>query len=118
MNECHQSVAPEVTPPNVCPPQEVVVTLCLFCKVNPAKKKFCSPACRQGAYRQSAAYDALKVKGRKIRLLRRNRWCEARFRDKHLTFDGLWGGSINRAVPKLGQFEKPNPKLKEAERQQ
>lgn len=91
----------------VCQPSNDSVTFCLHCKVNPAKRRFCSNACRQAAYRLSPAHRKNLDRQKTARLDRRNRWVSARFRDKHFTFDGLFGGHINDAVPRrLSDFEK------------
>ena len=82
------------------------VTFCEHCKVHPAKRKFCSNACPQAAYRLSPAYEGSRAKHRLHRFNRRVRWANKKFRDKHLTFDGRRGGHINSAVPPLGQFER------------
>jgi hypothetical protein len=91
----------------VCLPQDSSVT-CEHCRTNPAKSKgrFCSNACRQAAYRLSPAHRKNLDRQKTRRLDRRNRWVSARLRDKHFTFDGLFGGHININVPCLGDFEK------------
>lgn len=89
------------------------VTICEHCKVHPAKRKFCSNACRQAAYRLSPAYEGSKAKHRLDNFNRRVRWAAAKFRDKHLTFDGRRGGHINSAVPPLSQFERGRRSVKD-----
>jgi hypothetical protein len=88
-------------------PDEPGVT-CEHCQTNPAKSKgrFCSDACRQAAYRLSPAHRKNLDRQKTRRLDRRNRWVNARLRDKHFAFDGLFSGHINDAVPRLGDFEK------------
>jgi hypothetical protein len=90
----------------VCLDAKDSVTLCEHCHTNPSTRRFCSSACRQAAYRLSPAHRKNLDKQKTRRLDRRNRWVTARLRDKHFTFDGLFGGHINGAVPSLGDFEK------------
>jgi hypothetical protein len=52
---------------------------------NPAKKRFCSSACRQAAYRNSEAHKAALAKNRDWRLSRRNAYFALQRRDKTLT---------------------------------
>jgi hypothetical protein len=70
----------------VCPDAKDGVTQCQRegC-TNPAKKKFCSSACRQAAYRNSEAHKATLAKSRDWRLRRRNAYFALQRRDKALT---------------------------------
>ena len=90
----------------VSSPANHAVTLCVQCGLKPATRKFCSGICRQQAYRQSAAHEGCKAKGRLHRFNRRKRWLEAKWRDKSLGFDGRRGGHENKNVSSLGNFEK------------
>ena len=82
------------------------VTFCEHCKVHPAKRKFCSNACRQAAYRLSPAYEGSKAKHRLHSFNRRQRWIAAKTRDKHIVFDGRYGGHEATTVPALRDFER------------
>lgn len=59
---------------------------------NAAKKKFCSSACRQAAYRNSEAHKAILAKDREWRLRRRNAYFALKNRDRALTFDPVYSG--------------------------
>jgi hypothetical protein len=96
----------ENTTPVVCLNTKEAVTICVHCKSNPAKRLYCSNACRQAAYRLSPAYAEAKTRAKDRRLSRRNRWVAAKTRDKYLTFDGRRGGHNNHTVPPLGEFER------------
>ena len=77
----------------VSPDAKDGVTQCLRegC-TNPAKKKFCSSACRQAAYRNSEAHKATLAKNRDWRLKRRNAYFALKNYDRALTFDGVYSG--------------------------
>jgi hypothetical protein len=70
----------------VCPDAKDGVTQCQRegC-TNPAKKKFCSSACRQAEYRNSEAHKANLAEDRDWRLRRRNAYFDLQRRDKALT---------------------------------
>lgn len=82
------------------------VTLCAHCGIQPAAKKFCSSVCRQAAYRLSPAHRKNLDKQKTARLNRRNRWYEAKMRDKSFGFDGRYSGHEDKTVPSLGNFER------------
>ena len=77
----------------VCPDAKDGVTQCQRegC-TNPAKKKFCSSACRQAVYRNSEAHKATLAKNRDWRLKRRNAYFALKNRDRALTFDPVYSG--------------------------
>jgi len=85
---------------SVCPASEVVTVTCAYARcgrafakrINDKRKKFCSTKCRVYASRAPG-------------LARRNRWTDARFRDRGLEFDGRYVGSIRNMGP-LALFEK------------
>jgi CDGSH-type Zn-finger protein len=87
---------------DVCQHEKHSVTLCPCGK--PARRKFCSGACRQAAYRTSAAFLTNKKRWEYARTARRAEWESRRHRDKHLTFDGLHGGNLVAGVPRLGEL--------------
>jgi hypothetical protein len=110
-----------------------VCNLCVECDQNPAKRLYCSDACRQAAYRRRGrnsadkkcqhcrealgarrqkfcSDDCRKAHHAALRLQHRNRWVAARLRDKAMTFDGRFAESdVRRSVPALGVFEKIKP---------
>jgi hypothetical protein len=82
------------------------VTLCLC--GNPARRKFCSSACRQAAYRTSAAHvDNLK-RLREARKARRDDYYRRRNRDKALTSVRGYSGPAVSGVPRLGGLKLEN----------
>ena len=70
----------------VCPDAKDGVTQCQRegC-TNTAKKKFCSSACRQAAYRNSETHKATLAKNKDWLLRRRNAYFALQRRDKALT---------------------------------
>ena len=89
-----------------CPQDKLSVTLCQHCGLNPARRRFCSSACRQAAYRKSPAHDANLDRQKKLRRERRSRWTNERRRSMSMTFDSRSSGSLNTNIPRLGEFEK------------
>ena len=87
---------------DVCQQAKRSVTLCPCGK--PARKKFCSGACRQAAHRTSPAFLANKKRWENARIARHAEWESRRNRDKHLTFDGLRSGNLVAGVPRLGDL--------------
>jgi|SRR6516164_4043409 hypothetical protein len=71
------------------------------------RKRFCSNACRQAAYRKSAAYTGTLAKKKEQRLRRRNAYFKRRYRFKTL-FLGCHSGPIATDVPRLGMLDLKN----------
>jgi hypothetical protein len=91
----------------VCSDTKDSVTNCEYCKTKRAKRKFCSNACRQAAYRNSDAYKRNLLKQGVRRLKRRNDWYAEKTRDKHLTFDGIFSGHEIESAGRLGDRTMP-----------
>ncbi len=87
---------------DVCQHAENSVTLC-FCG-KPARKKFCSNACRQAAYRTSAAHIASLKRLRDARTARRADHYQRRNRDRALNSVRGYSGPVADGVPRLGDL--------------
>lgn len=110
-------------------------TLCEYCGMKPAKRKFCSNACRQARYRSKqhdiricqqckakparqkfCSKECSQEFQKAARLAKRTRWVTAKIRDKSMSFDGRFGGHDVKSVPPLGSFEKLSPEDRFVER--
>jgi CDGSH-type Zn-finger protein len=83
---------------------ESSVTLC-FCS-KPAKKKFCSSACRQAAYRASESYAANLKRLQNGRLARRQD--QYRRRNKYRALNVIYSGPFAGGVPRIGDLDLRN----------
>jgi CDGSH-type Zn-finger protein len=91
---------------DVCQHAENSVTLC-FCG-KPARKKFCSNACRQAAYRTSEAHIASLKRLRDARTARRADHYQRRNRDRALNSVRGYSGPVADGVPRLGDLNLKN----------
>jgi hypothetical protein len=80
------------------------VTICVACGANPARRKFCSNACRQSAYRKSAAHTACLKRDKDWRSSRRRAWQATRVRNCAINPLVQFSGPSNDSVPRLGNF--------------
>jgi hypothetical protein len=94
----------EYAMPEVCPDGKDSVTFCTQCGIRPAKRKFCGDACRQAAYRKSAAHTACLARDRNWRRARKLAHGMLRNRDRYIGSLPVISGPGNDAVPRLGQF--------------
>ena len=85
----------------VCLTTENSVTLCICGK--PARKKFCSSACRQAAYRNGASYAASLKRLRDGRLARR--YDHYHRRNKYKALNVIYSGPIAGGVPRIGDLD-------------
>ena len=83
---------------------EIDPRLCLHCQAQPARRLYCSHACRSAAHRTSPAHRANLDAQIAFRTWRRNRWNKEKVRDKSLGFDALFAGPERKGIPKIGQF--------------
>jgi hypothetical protein len=86
------------------PPNALNPLLCLHCQARPARRFYCSGACRQAAYRNSRSHRANLDAQIAFRTWRRNRWNKEKVRDKSLGFDARFAGPERKGIPKIGQF--------------
>lgn len=74
--------------------------------------RFCSPACRQSAFRKSPAGKVARQRqGDRMKVRRAGRRAEhftRANRDRHFTFDGRFSGPIVAGVPSLGSLRLPS----------
>jgi CDGSH-type Zn-finger protein len=91
---------------DVCQHAENSVTLCPC--GNPAKKKYCSDACRQKAYRTSAAFLANKKRWENARTARRVDHYQRRNRSRALSPVRGYSGPVADGVPRLGDLNLKN----------
>jgi hypothetical protein len=85
----------------VCLLSESDVTFCENCGINPVRRRFCSDACRQAAYRKRPAHLACLARKCAARLVRKAVRTEALLRDRYIGFDGREQGNARTDVPKL-----------------
>ena len=71
---------------------------------NAAKKKFCSSACRQAAYRNSEAHMAILASDRQWRIRRRKQYYGIKYQSKTLTPYFTPSGPSSRDLGRLGDF--------------
>ena len=91
---------------DVCQHAENSVTLCNCGKA--AKKKYCSDACRQKAYRTSAAFLANKKRWEDARMARRADHYQRRNRSRALSPLHGYSGPVAGGVPRLGDLNLKN----------
>jgi CDGSH-type Zn-finger protein len=91
---------------DVCQHAENSVTLCPCGKA--AKKKYCSDACRQKAYRTSAAFLANKKRWEDARMARRADHYQRRNRSRALSPLHGYSGPVVDGVPRLGDLNLKN----------
>jgi hypothetical protein len=91
---------------DVCQHTKHSVTLCPCGK--PARKKFCSNACRQAAYRTSAAHVANLKRLRDARIARRADHYQRRNRGRALSPVRGYSGPVADGVPRLGDLNLKN----------
>jgi hypothetical protein len=90
----------------VCQQAEHSVTHCPCGK--PARRKFCSNACRQAAYRNSAAHTDNLKRLRDARRARRADYYQRRNRSRALAPVRGYSGPIADGVPRLGALKLEN----------
>lgn len=78
--------------------------LCAECGVNPANRKFCSGACRQSAHRKNPAHAACLQRDKDWRSSRRRVWQRERIRSCAINPLVQFSGPSNDAIPRLGKF--------------
>jgi hypothetical protein len=81
-----------------------VTRLCSECGIKPAKRQFCSGACRQTAYRKGAAHAECLKRDRNWRAARRVAHFTAINRDRSIGAFLVYSGPVNTNVPRLGEF--------------
>jgi hypothetical protein len=91
---------------DVCQHAENSVTLCPCGK--PARRKFCSSACRQAAYRKSAAHLANLKRLRDARTARRADHYQRCNRSRALSPLRGYSGPVPDGVPRLGDLNLKN----------
>jgi hypothetical protein len=94
--------------PQVFHPAKHSVTPCSVCFApfvpTSAVNRFCSPACRQSAYRDSPAHDACLAGLRHQRRNRRMAWMRRKHAFKYLTNGGRYSGPDAVGVPRIGEL--------------
>lgn len=71
-------------------------------------QKFCSSPCRQRAYRKGFSHAKQLQKKKRVRMARRAYHDHEKYRSCSIGFDGRFGGSVNDAIPSVGQLDLKN----------
>jgi hypothetical protein len=100
------ATSPTAAAPDVCQHAEHSVTLCPCGK--PARRRFCSSACRQAAYRKSAAHTDNLKRLRDARRARRADYYQRRNRSRALAPVRGYSGPVADGVPRLGALKLEN----------
>jgi hypothetical protein len=100
-------ISPIATKPDVCPPEKQGVTLCPCGQ--PARRRFCSNACRQAAHRSSDAHatnlkrlrDARAARRAAYELLKNGYDARRNVYRSFTTTTGIFGGPTPSGVPSV-----------------